>query len=82
MQLGHLTYQGGRAGLGIRPMCWLGWIRPHREEGPALGVSTPQVCIRVVPGKRELLLLLLNIIYLILLLGPLISYSSILSLFI
>ena len=40
-------------------MCWLGCIPPRREEGPALGVSTPQVCIRVVPGKRELLLLLL-----------------------
>ena len=45
-------------------MCWLGWIPPRREEGPALGVSTPQVCIRVVPGQRELLLLLI-MIYLI-----------------
>ena len=50
-------------------MCWRGWIPPRRKEGPALGVSTPQVCIRVVPGKRELLLfvlllLLLNYYYL------------------
>ena len=40
-------------------MSWLGCIPPRREEGPALGVSTPQVCIRVVPGKQELLLLLI-----------------------
>ena len=45
-------------------MCWLGCIPPRREEGPALGVSTPQVCIRVVPGKRELLLLLLLLLLL------------------
>ena len=34
-------------------MCWLGSIPPTGwEKGPALGVSTWQVCIRVVPAMR------------------------------
>ena len=44
-------YQGGRAGRGIRPTCWLGCIPPCREKGPALGVSTSLACIRVAPPR-------------------------------
>ena len=34
-------------------MCWLGFIPPRREEGPALGVSTSLACIRVVPPRSS-----------------------------